>query len=168
MSVYTLRLNKKSMKKGTLSNSFNYYAPIFLRFSSFLHKTPVTYSQMYRQIVAGFLIWKMLSDLRIIFSARTAICNIRNVIVASATDALCPWGCHGKIKLLDLSVKALQILSVIYIRSSPVSHHSSSLTVLIVRIPILDVLVAFLTSLTLPQQKISIKTLTDLTGSATD
>ena len=41
-------------------------------------------------------------------------------------------------------------------------------SVLIVCIPILDVLVASLTSLTLPRQKISIKTLPDLTGSATD
>ena len=42
------------------------------------------------------------------------------------------------------------------------------MTVLIVRIHILDVLVATLASLTLPWQKISVKTLTDLTGSATD
>ena len=64
--------------------------------------------------------------------------------VASALDAMCPWGRHRKIKLLDFSVKALQILSVIDICSSSVS-------VLIVRIPILDILVASLTSLMLPR-----------------
>ena len=64
-----------------------------------LSHSPVTYSRMYGRIAAGFLIWKMLSDLRIIFSVRTAIRNIRNV--------------HGKIKLLNFSVKALWILSVI-------------------------------------------------------
>ena len=85
-------------------------------------KTPVTHSQMYRRIGAGFLIWKMLSDLRIILSARTAICNVCNVLVASDMDAMCLWGCHGKIKLLEFSVKALRILSVIDIRSSSVSH----------------------------------------------
>ena len=55
----------------------------------------------------------MLSDLRIIFSICTAIRNIHNVHVASAMDAMCPWGRHGKIKLLDLSEKALRILSVL-------------------------------------------------------
>ena len=85
-------------------------------------KTPVTHSRIYRQIMAGFLIWKMLSDLRIIFSTHTAICNVHNVLVASSTDAMCLWGRHGKIKLLDFSRKALRILSVIDIRSSSVSH----------------------------------------------
>ena len=57
----------------------------------------------------------MLSDLWIIlkFSIHTAIRNICNVLVASATDAMCPWGRPGKIRLLDFSVKALGILSVI-------------------------------------------------------
>ena len=59
-------------------------------------KTPVTHSRMYHRIAAGFLIWKMLSDLRIIFTVRTAILNVRNVLVASATDAMCPWGYHEK------------------------------------------------------------------------
>ena len=54
-----------------------------------LVKTPVAHSWMYRQIVAGFLIWKMLSVLRIILSAQTAIRNVRNVLVASDTDAMC-------------------------------------------------------------------------------
>ena len=60
----------------------------------------------------------MLSDLQIIFSVCTAIRNIHNVLVASATDA----GRQGKIKLLDFSVKAWRILSVIDIRSSSVAH----------------------------------------------
>ena len=66
--------------------------------------------------------WKMLSDLQIIFSVRTAIRNVHNVLVASTTDAMCPLGCHGKIKLLDFSIKALRILSVIDICGSSVSH----------------------------------------------
>ena len=45
---------------------------------------------------------------------------------------------------------------------------SSSVSVLIVPKPILDILVASLPSLTLPRQQISPKTLSDLTGSATD
>ena len=73
---------------------------------------------MYRRIAAEFLIWKMLSDLWIILSA----CNVCNVLVASDTDAMCPCGRHGKIKLLEFSVKALQIISVIDIPSSSVSH----------------------------------------------
>ena len=68
-------------------------------------KTPVTYRRMYRRIAVGFLIWKMLSDLRIILSARMTIRNVRNVLVSSDTDAMCPWGRHGKIKLLEFSVK---------------------------------------------------------------
>ena len=67
---------------------------------------------MYHCITAGFLIWKMLSDLRIIFAVCMAIRNISNVIVASTTDAMCPWGCHKKIELLDFSVKVLLILSI--------------------------------------------------------
>ena len=47
---------------------------------------------------------------------------IRNVLVASDTDAICPWGCHGKFKLLEFSEKALRIISVIDIRSSSASH----------------------------------------------
>ena len=74
---------------------------------------------MYQQIAAGFLIWKMLGDLRIILSACMAICN---VLVASDTDAMCPWGHQGKIKLLQFSIKALRSISVIDIRSSSVSH----------------------------------------------
>ena len=77
---------------------------------------------MYCRIAAGFIIWKLLSDLRIIVSAHMAIRNICNVLVAFAMDAMCPWGRHGKIKLLDFSVKALRILSVIDIHSSSVSH----------------------------------------------
>ena len=70
--------------------------------SSYKTKTPLKHSRMYRQIAAGFLIRKMLSDLLIIFSIR----NVRNVLV----------------KLLDFSVKALRILSVIDIHSSSISH----------------------------------------------
>ena len=124
---------------------------------------------MYRQITAGFLIWKMLRDLRIILSIHTAIRNICNVLVASTMDAMCPRGCHGKIKLkhFDFSVKGFAELicnsvALLYI------IRSSSVSVFIVCIPILDVLVASLTSLSLPRQKISIKTLPDLHRSATD
>ena len=41
------------------------------------------------------------------------VLNICNVLVASTTDAMCPQGCYGKIKLLDFSVKAFLTLSVI-------------------------------------------------------
>ena len=46
-------------------------------------KTPVTRPRMARRIAPGFLIWKMLSDLRIIFSVRKVIRNIPNVNVKS-------------------------------------------------------------------------------------
>ena len=94
--------------------------------------------------------------------------SIHNVLVASATDAMCPWRCHGKIKLLDFSIKALRILSVIDIRSSSVSHpyfiHECPYCPCThpgcpCGIPyILDASAA----------KVSIKTLSDLTGSAMD
>ena len=49
--------------------------------------TPATHSQMYRRIAAGHLIWKMLSDLRIIFP----ICKgIRNILVRSITACCNP------------------------------------------------------------------------------
>ena len=79
-----------------------------------------------------------------------AIRNVCNVLVASTKDAGCPWGSHGKIKLLEVFVKVLWIISVIDI-------HSSSATVLIGRIPILDDLVASVTSWKLPRQKIYVK-----------
>ena len=44
----------------------------------------------------GFLIWKMLSDLRITFFIHEPILNVPNILVASAMDEMCPQGCHGK------------------------------------------------------------------------
>ena len=38
-----------------------------------MRKTPVTHSQMYRLIAAGFLIWKIVSDLQIIFYIRVLV-----------------------------------------------------------------------------------------------
>ena len=43
-----------------------------------------------------------------------------NVLVASAMDAMCLWGCHGKIKLVDFSVNALRILCNCIHRKHPV------------------------------------------------
>ena len=86
-------------------------------------KFPVTHSRMYCQIAVGFFLWKILTDLWIIFSIR----NVCNVLVASAMDAMCLWGHHGKIKLFYFYVKALRILSVIDIHSFCVSHLQVSL-----------------------------------------
>ena len=88
-------------------------------------KTPVTHSRMSRQITAGFLIWKIVSDLRIIFYICILVHKDRNipiVLVASVTDATGPKAVHGKIKLLDFSVKGLQMLGLINIRYSSVSN----------------------------------------------
>ena len=79
-------------------------------------KTPVTHGWMYHQIAAGYQIWKIVSDLRIMFFISEHIRIICNILVASATDMKCPWGCHGKIKLLEFSVKGLQMPGVINIR----------------------------------------------------
>ena len=70
---------------------------------------------MYRQIAAGFLIFKIVSDLWIIFYICILVRNVPIVLVASVTDATGPQVLHGKIKLLDFSVKGLQILGVINI-----------------------------------------------------
>ena len=61
-------------------------------------KTLVLYGRVYHWIVEGVLMWKMLSNLQIIFS-------ILNVPVAYVTDAKCPWARRGKIKLLDFFIK---------------------------------------------------------------
>ena len=50
-------------------------------------KTPVTHPWMLRLSAPGFLIWKMLSDLQIVFFIRE---RVRNVLMASATDVMCP------------------------------------------------------------------------------
>ena len=70
---------------------------------------------MYR-IVAGYPIWKIVSDLRIIFFISEHFRTVYNVLVASAMDGKCLWGRHREIKLLDFSVKGLRILGVINIR----------------------------------------------------
>ena len=53
----------------------------------FQPKTPVTHGRMFRRIAAGYLIWKMLSDLQIIFSVRK---GIRNVLVRPVTACCNP------------------------------------------------------------------------------
>ena len=70
----------------------------------------------------GFQIWKMLSDLQIIFDICELVRNVPIVLVASAMDAIGLQARYGKIKLLDFSVNGLQILSVIDIHNSSVYH----------------------------------------------
>ena len=101
---------------------------------------------MVRQIVLGFLIWKMLNDLQMTFFIREPVLN---VLVASTMDAICPEVHHGKIKLLYFSINASWTLSVIDICKSSVSHPWLVPNVLK---PIWNVLVASLTSLTPPHQ----------------
>ena len=63
-----------------------------------------------------------MSDLRIIFYIRELSRNVPIVLVASTMDAIGPQLRDRKIKLLDFSIDALWILSVIDIRNSSVSH----------------------------------------------
>ena len=77
-------------------------------------------------VALGFLIWKMMSDLWIIFSICELVLNVRNVLGASATDAVCLQGRYGKIKLLDFSVKFSWILSVIDKRNSSLTSLNPS------------------------------------------
>ena len=42
--------------------------------------------------MAGYQIWKIVSDLRIISFIREHVRSIRNILVASATDVMCTWG----------------------------------------------------------------------------
>ena len=91
-------------------------------------KTPVTHGW----IAAGYPIWKTVSDLRIIFF-------IRNILIASsATDVMCLWGRHGKMKLLEFSVKGLQILGVINIRITSVCNPQSIRNVLTASVHVLE------------------------------
>ena len=102
--------------------------PILNLFESFC-KTLVTHGRMYCRIAAGYQIWKIVSNLRIIFFICEHVRTIHNIVVASSiTDMLCPWECHGKIKLLEFSVKGLRILGVINIRINPYVIHKASLT----------------------------------------
>ena len=114
MELWPISVGIRGSATGPLDPSYTYL----------IHTPYPSYGRIYSRIVARFLIWKMLSDLRIIFSIRTAI---HNVLVASTTDVMCPWGHYEKIKPPDFSVKALRILSVIDICSSSVAHLSVSL-----------------------------------------
>ena len=80
-------------------------------------KAPATHGRMYRWIAAGYQIWKIVSDLRIIFFIREHIRTIHNILVASIMDVMCPWGRHVKIKLLEFSVKGVRMPGVINIRN---------------------------------------------------
>ena len=53
-----------------------------------------------------------------IFSICEHVHTVCNILVASATDVKCPCGRHGKIKLLEFSVKGLQT------RGHPYSTHT--------------------------------------------
>ena len=70
---------------------------------------------MYSRIAAGYQIWKIVSGLQMIFFIHEQVRTVRNILVASAMDVKCPWRRHGKIKLLEFSVKALRIRGVINI-----------------------------------------------------
>ena len=72
---------------------------------------------MYRQFVAGYQIWKIVSDLQNIIFIREHVRNVRNILTTSNTDVLCPQTFYGKIKLLEFSVKGLRMPGVINIRS---------------------------------------------------
>ena len=80
-------------------------------------KTPVTHGRMYRRIAAGYQIWKIVSDLRIIFFICEHIRTVRNILVASPTGVKCLCGHHEKLKLLEFSVKDLRMPGVINIRN---------------------------------------------------
>ena len=102
----------------------------------------------------------------------SSVTSVRNVHVRSVA-AYCGSvvTCQGSDKIprpllknqFDFSGKCLQTFVSVAL---PYLIHSSSVSVLIVLKPILDVLVAFLSFLMLPCQQISPKTLPDLTGSA--
>ena len=110
----------------------------------------------------------MLSDLRIIFCVRTVIRNVRVRSVAAYCGSVVT--CQGSDKIptplqKNPTVKSLRTLvsvALLYL------IRSSSVSVLIVRKPIQDVLVASLSSLMLPCQQISPKTFPELTRSAMD
>ena len=70
--------------------------------------TPVTHPRMLHRITTGFLIWKIMSDLRIIFYIRELVRKVPIVLVASATGAIGPEASYGKIKLLDFYPTALK------------------------------------------------------------
>ena len=72
---------------------------------------------MPRQIAAGLLIWKIVTDLWIIFYIHILVHNVPIVLVAFATDAIGPQAYYGKIKLIDFSVNGLPILCVIDFRN---------------------------------------------------
>ena len=55
-----------------------------------MSKTPVTHGWMYCRIAVGYQIWKIVSDLRIIFFICEHVHTMLNVLVASATDVKCP------------------------------------------------------------------------------
>ena len=76
-------------------------------------RPPVTHPRIVHRIALHCLIWKILSDLRIILFIRELILNIFNVHMPSARDAMCLQRRYRKIKLLDFSVNVLRTLSVI-------------------------------------------------------
>ena len=107
-------------------------------------KTQVAHPKIVHRIAPGFLIWKMLSDLPVIFFIRELVLK---VLVASATEVMCPQGHCGKVKLLDFSINALRTLPVIDIPNLSITSLNPNILK-----PIWDALVASLTSLTLPHQ----------------
>ena len=104
------------------SFTLTFKSPAVKQLEFLADKTSVTHGRMYRRIATGYQIWKIVGDLRIIFFICEHICTVCNILVASATDVKCPWGHHGKIKLLEFSVKGLQILGVINIRIGSVCN----------------------------------------------
>ena len=56
-------------------------------------------------------------DFWIIFFIREHVRSVPKVLVACIMDVLCPQTLYGKIKLLEFSVKGLQMPGVINIRN---------------------------------------------------
>ena len=92
---------------------------------------------MYRRITAGYQIWKIVSDLRMVFFIRENVLTVRNILVASATDGV-SVGTPQKIKLLEFSVKGLRILGVINICIGSICNPYGIPNVLTAPVHILD------------------------------
>ena len=64
-------------------------------------ETPFTHGRMYHWIMAGYQIWKIVSDLQIKFFIRKHVRTIRNILVASATNVMCPGDAMEKSNCLN-------------------------------------------------------------------
>ena len=111
---------------------------MFLVLQQISSKTPVTHGRMYCRIVAGYQIWKIVSDLRIIFSSVNM--SIPSVISLWHSPRMCCVHGHTmeKSTLLEFSVKGLRILDVINIHITSVYNPQSVHKVLAAYIHVLE------------------------------